>query len=150
MALLKLRREDVIEQGFYMDETAEAGTVAVFSTGGSGVSMDDSAALATLSASPSGKVAIGVLLMDVVNYDLTKQKSNYLRPETQKGSKVPLMKRGMCVTNKIIGTPAAGNTCYLHNSGNVSATQLSGAPTLGVFMSSPDADGYAKIEINLP
>lgn len=150
MALLKGRREDVIEGSFFMNATAAAGLCVSFSTGGSGEALDDAAALAAAVTNPSGAVPLGILLYDVVNLDLTKQHINYLKPEVQVGNKVPILRRGWICTDRIVGNPVAGNTCYLNGTGMVSASQAGGAPAIGTFLSSKDADGFAKVEVNLP
>lgn len=150
MALKKDIRELDTDIRHFCNATAERGVVVSVSTGGSGVSMDGPSNACTVATDPSGKTPLGVLLYDVVNYDLTKQRVNELRYETQISTKVTILMKGSCTTNKIIGTPSAGNTCYLAASGNVSATQATGAPSIGRFVTSKDSDGYATIEVNLP
>jgi len=154
MALKGDRYELQTDISFYMNEVAERGGMASLSTGGSGAAMDQSQALATYSASSSGKVPLGILLNDMVNIDLTRQHINWYKNEVQKGSKVTLLRKGYVVTNRLQGaTPAAGDPVYVAHSGNLSKTDLVGQgtqPVVGVFLSSPDQDGYAKVEINLP
>jgi hypothetical protein len=137
-----------------MNEVAERGGMASLSTGGSGAAMDQSQALATYSATGSGKVPLGILMNDMVNIDLTRQHINWYKNEVQKGGKVTLLRKGYVVTNKIQGAaPAAGDPAYVAHSGNLSKTDLVGMgtqPVVGVWLSSPDQDGYAKVEINLP
>lgn len=136
---------------FFLNETAERGLFLVYSTAGSGAAMDDSAALATVTTSPSGKVVLGVLLNDMVNLDLTRQHINWHKDEVQKGGKVTILNKGWVVTNAVSGTPTAGQTAYLAQDGKASPTQLNtGCPVVGVFRSIKDANGYAKIDINLP
>lgn len=154
MALKGDRYELQTDISFFMNEVAERGGMASLSTGGSGSAMDQSAALATYAATGSGKVPLGILLNDVVNLDLTRQHINWYKNEVQKGGKVTLLRKGYVVTNKIQGTaPAAGDPAFVAHSGNLSKADLVGAgtqPVVGVFLSSPDQDGYAKVEINLP
>ena len=50
---------------FFMNEVKNRGHVVVYSTGGSGAAMDQSAALVTVAANPSGKVPVGMLLNDI-------------------------------------------------------------------------------------
>lgn len=154
MALKGDRYELQTDISFFMNEVAERGGMASLSTGGSGSAMDQSAALATYAATGSGKVPLGILLNDVVNLDLTRQHINWYKNEVQKGGKVTLLRKGYVVTNKIQGTaPAAGDPTFVAHSGNLSKTDLVGhgtQPVVGVFLSSPDQDGYAKVEINLP
>ena len=148
-----LARTDV---SFFMNEVLERGGVAVLSTGGSGAAMDQSAALATYAAEPSGKMPLGIALGDMVNYDLTKRHINDFKYEVQKGGKMALLKQGYVVTNNIEGstTSLAGQPAYVAHSGNVSQTNIvaddTGGQVVGVFLSNIDEDGYAKVEVNLP
>jgi hypothetical protein len=154
MALKPDRYEFQTDISFFMNEVAERGGVASLSTGGSGAAMDQGAALATYAATGSGKVPLGILLNDMVNIDLTRQHLNKYKNEVQKGSKVTLLRKGYVVTNKIQGAaPAAGDNVFVAHSGNLSKTDLVGQgtqPVIGTWLSSPDQDGYAKCEINLP
>lgn len=147
-----LARTDV---SYYMNEVIERGGVAVLSTGGSGAAMDQSAALVTYAAEPSGKMPVGVTLGDMVNYDLTKQHLNDFKYEVQKGGKMALLKQGYVVTNNIEGstTALAGKPAYIAHTGNVSQSNIVADDTgqiVGVFLSNVDEDGYAKVEVNLP
>jgi len=154
MALKGDRYELQTDISFFMNEVAERGGMASLSTGGSGAAMDQSQALATYAATGSGKVPLGILMNDMVNIDLTRQHINWYKNEVQKGGKVTLLRKGYVVTNRLQGaTPAAGDSVFVAHSGNLSKTDLVGQgtqPVVGVFLSSPDQDGYAKVEINLP
>ena len=151
MALKPDRHEMDTDISFFMNEVAERGGVATLSTGGSGAAMDQSQALVSYAAAPSGKAPMGVLLNDMVNIDLTRQHLNQYKNEVQKGSKVTLLRKGYVVTNNILGTPTAGNNAFVAHSGNFSSTDVIGnSPIVGMFMSSKDQDGYAKVAVNLP
>jgi len=151
MALKADRFEMQTDISFFMNEVAERGGVASLSTSGSGAAMDQSQALVSYWASPSGKTPIGVLLNDMVNIDLTRQHLNFYKDEVQKGSKVTLLRKGYVVTNMIIGTPTAGAAAFVAHSGRVSAGDvIGGGRAVGVFLSTKDQDGYAKVEVNLP
>lgn len=154
MALKPDRYEFQTDISYFMNEVAERGGMASLSTGGSGAAMDQGVNLATYAATGSGKVPLGILLNDMVNIDLTRQHLNQYKNEVQKGSKVTILRKGYVVTNKIQGTaPAAGDPVYVAHSGNLSKTDLVGQgtqPVVGVWLSSPDQDGYAKVEVNLP
>lgn len=154
MALKGDRYEFQTDISFFMNEVAVRGGMASLSTGGSGAAMDQSQALCTYAATGSGKVPLGILLCDMVNYDLTRTPLNPYKNEVQKGGKVTLLRKGYVVTNNIQGAaPAAGDPVYVAHSGNLSKTDLVGhgtQPVVGTWMSSPDQDGYAKVEINLP
>lgn len=137
---------------FFMDEVAEVGGIAVLSTGGSGAAMDQAAALVTYSATSSGKVPVGILLTPMVNKDLSQVRLNPYNGEVQKGGKVRLNRNGVWNTDFFYPgtTPAAGGTAYLSASGRMTPTQTSGQnPTVGYFLSSKDADGFAKVRVNL-
>ena len=113
--------------------------------------MDNSSAVATVAAEASGAVALGVLLNDVVNIDQTRQHLNWHKDEVQQGGKVTILTKGFVVTDQIDGTPTAGQVAYIADSGKISAVQDSStAPKIGRFLSKKDADGYAKVSINLP
>lgn len=151
MALKADRYEMQTDISFFMNEVAERGGVVSLSTGGSGAAMDQSQALVSYWASPSGKTPMGVLLNDMVNIDLTRQHLNFYKDEVQKGSKVTVLRKGYVVTNMVLGTPAAGNPAYVAHSGRLSATDvIGGGRVVGSFLSAKDQDGYAKVEVNLP
>lgn len=131
----------------------------------SGAAMDQASNSAWYCFDPSGYQPVGVLMSDVVNIDLTRQSLNFNKSEHQVGDKVPVLTKGWVVTNLIdpmtansnitIGAPA-----YLTLSGYVSH-RISGFytdsvgftrtahPLVGKFLSKKDADGYAKVYIDL-
>lgn len=150
MALKGDRHEFDTEISYFMNETASKGVIVSVNTQGSGSAMDSSFALATVKANASGVFPLGVLLNDVVDIDQTRQHLNGHKDEVQKGGKVTILTKGFVVTDKISGTPTAGATAYLANSGLISATQAAGALPVGRFLSTKDADGYAKVSVNLP
>ena len=159
MALRSDRSTLQTDISFFMNEAATRGGIAVQSTGGSGASMDNGAALVTYAANPSGKIPVGLLLNDMVDIDLTRQHLNQHKDEVQKGGKVTLLQKGFVVTNSLEGTPAAGNPAYLGHSGNISpdSTPISDhtdstahGKIVGRFLSAVDEDGYAKVYIDLP
>lgn len=134
---------------------AERGGIAVISTAGSGVALDSASNVVTYAADPSGKVPLGVLMQDVVNYDLTVRQANDHKQEVQTGGKVTVRDKCWVVTDWIFPgvTPTAGQTAYLQMSGYITnATGVAPAaittPKIGRFLSSKDEDGYAKVEIN--
>ena len=145
---------------FFMNEAATRGGVVALSTASSGAAMDAGGALVTYAASPSGKVAMGMLMYDMVSIDLTRQHLNQHKDEVQKGGKVTLLQRGWVVTSNLEGTdPNGGDLAYLAHSGNISSSDIisddtiwaSGAPrVVGRFLSDVDEDGYAKVFIDLP
>jgi hypothetical protein len=149
MALKPDRIELLTDISFFMNTVAERGGVAcVTVSGASGVAMDDSAAVVAYAATVSGSKPIGVLLNDVVNIDLTRQHINWNRDEVQLGGKVTLLRQGQVSTNKVAGTPAAGVDAYVGVSGLI-GTSSTNAVKIGTFLSQVDADGYAKVSVNL-
>ena len=158
MALKSDRSTLQTDISFFMNEAATRGGVASISTGGSGVSLDNGAAVVTYGAVPSGKVPVGVLLNDMVDIDLTRQHLNQHKDEVQKGGKVSLLTKGWVVTNSLQGTPAAGDLAYLGHSGNIANSDLSNddsdsdgsSRVVGRFLSAVDQNGYAKVFIDLP
>jgi len=153
MALKPDRRHVDSQIDFFMNEVAERGGIVSFSTVGSGVAMDQSQALVTYAAAPSGVEPVGILINDMVNLDLVRQHKNFHKDEVQIGGKVTIWNQGTVVTNRIhpSATPAVNTKAYLAHSGLVSNTDLIGGNiVVGRFDSSKDEDGYAKLTVNLP
>jgi len=148
MALKPDRIELLTDVSFFMNSTAERGGVACVSTGGSGISMDDANAVVAYAATVSGSKPVGVLLNDVVNIDLTRQHINWHKDEVQLGGKVTLLRNGQVTTNKVTGSPAAGVDAYVGVSGLI-GTSSTNSVKIGQFLSAVDADGYAKVSVNL-
>ena len=149
--------DDGTDISFWMNEVAEAGYVTVFSTLGSGAAMDQSAALVTVSAYPSGQTPAGMLVQNMVNINQARQHLNWLNDEVNIGGKVCLLQRGTVVTNAIYPgtTPTVGNRAYLSHSGLLTPTRnathgLTLSPLVGQFLSSKDEDGYCKVRVSLP
>ena len=165
MALKPDRHEVVTDISFFMNETAERGIVVTHSTAGSGAAMDDSNALVAIPTTASGSAPAGLLLNDVVNIDLTRQHLNQHQDEVQKGGKVTLLKQGYVVTNKleVNSKPTVGAPAYVASSGLLSTTDPEGydgstldlsrkfdySTKVGRFLSTEDADGYAKVYIDI-
>ena len=136
---------------FFLNETAEKGQVLFHNTAGSGAAMDNSSALAKLTAEASGGIPLGVVLNDVVDIDQTRQHINWHNDEVQKGGKVTIMTKGTVVTDQISGTaPTVGQVAYAADNGKISAVQDGTAIAIGRFLSVQDADSYAKVAVNLP
>lgn len=150
MALKGDRHEFDTDISYFMNETASRGCLVSVSTQGSGAAMDNASALVTVAANGSGAAVLGVLLNDMVDIDLTRQHINSHKDEVNKGSKVTILTKGFVVTDVIVGTPTAGQTAYVANSGKFTATSATGYATVGRFLSTKDSDGFAKISVNLP
>lgn len=148
MALKPDRIELLTDVSFFMNSTAERGGVACVVTGGSGIAMDDANAVVSYAAVASGSKPIGILLNDVVNIDLTRQHINWHRDEVQLGGKVTLLRQGQVSTNKVAGSPAAGVDAYVGASGLI-GTSSTNAVKIGQFLSAVDADGFAKVSVNI-
>jgi len=152
MALKPDRIELLTDISFFMNTTAERGGVASFvvSASGSGVSMDDPGAVVAYATSGSGARPIGVLMNDVVNYDLTRQHTNWFKDETQVGGKVTLLRHGQVTTNYITPgvSPGPGLDAFVNNSGYIGVV-ASGGTKIGQWLSAKDADGYAKLSVNI-
>ena len=131
-----------------MNEVATRGGIAILSTGGSGAAMDNSSSLATTASGTN--VPLGIVLNDVVDIDQTRQHINWHKDEVQKGGKVTILTKGTVVTDQITGTPTAGMVAYLNTGGTVGAQAHGESLAVGRFLSTKDADGYAKVAINLP
>lgn len=150
MALKSDRIELLTDISFFMTTTAERGGVVSAVTSGSGVSMDDANAVVAYAANASGAKPLGVLLNDVVDLDLTRQHINWHKDEIQVGGKVTVLRQGQVTTNKLVSgiTPSAGTPAYVGSSGLI-GTSSTNAVQIGSFLSSKDADGYAKVSVNI-
>ncbi len=150
MALKPDRIELLTNVSFFMNTTAERGGVVSAVTSGSGVSMDDALAVVGYAAAVSGSKPVGLLLNDVVNLDLTRQHINWHRDEVQVGGKVVVLRRGEAVTNMLVSgiTPNAGDDAYVGASGLI-GTSSTNAAKVGQFLSKKDADGYARVSVNI-
>lgn len=161
MALKADRYEESTDiSHFYNEGTATRGGVVVLDAasiaGASGAALDQGENLVKYAACTAGtEVPVGILLNDVVNKDLTRTHLNQFKDEVQKGGKVTIMTRGWVVTSNVTGTPKAGDVAYAsETAGEISAeaadATASGNLAIGRFMSRKDADGYAKVYVNLP
>jgi hypothetical protein len=152
MALRPDRNEFLTDLSFFMDEVAERGILVVQSTQGSGAAMDQSEAAVKIGtyANRATDMPVGLLLCDVVNLDLTRQHINYAKDEVQKGNKVLLLRRGFVVTDQISGDITMGEPAHWMGGGQLcSATAESVSVQVGRWLSKKDADGFAKVEINI-
>ena len=157
MALKSDRYELQTDISFFCNSELTRGQVVVMNDGtGSGAAMDQGVALVKAEAGVSGSVPAGILLNDVVDKDLTRTHLNHYKDEVQKGGKVTVLRKGYVVTNDIDSavTPSVGDVAYLSESqagkiSNVSASSFTNL-VVGRFLSAKDADGYAKVEVNLP
>ncbi len=162
MALKADRRHVDSDIAHFMNEVAtRGGIVSITATVSSGAAMDQSEATVAYVAEPSGVEPLGVLMSDVVNLDLTRQHPNWHKEEVQVGGKVTVWTKGTVVTDYIYPgqTPTPGQVAYVADSGFFSNSDLSidsGQENtsltrkVGRFVSGKNADGFAKIDVNLP
>lgn len=161
MALKTDRYEESTDISFfYTNGTATRGGVVcldVLSASGAAMDQGDNSVVYKV-ADGTADVPVGVLLNDVVNKDLTRTHLNWYKDEIQQGGKVTVMTRGWVVTNSIqtgdVPTPGALAYASDTEAGTFSVTAAdatgSGNLAVGRFMSRVDADGYAKVYVNLP
>jgi len=150
MALKSDRVEKLTDISFFMNTVAERGGVVSVVSTGAGVSMDDANAVVGYAAVASGAKPVGVLLNDVVNLDLTRQHINWHKDEVQLGGKVTVLRQGHVTTNMLVSgvTPSAGDSAYVDANGLI-GTSSTNAVKVGQFLSAKDADGYAKVSVNI-
>lgn len=154
MALKPDRHEFLTDLSYFMNETAEEGVLVVHDGTGSGVAMDDSSATvkkpSVLNADVESGNPAGLLLTKVVDIDLTRQHINYHQNEVQKGGKVLLLREGTVTTDQVSGTPTAGEKAHFTLTGQlVAASDDDTSAQVGRFLSSKNADGFAKVEIKI-
>jgi len=158
MALKADRYEESTDISFFYNAgTATRGGVVVLAQeSASGAALDQGGNLVAYQAAATSDTPVGILLNDVVNKDLTRTHLNQYKDEVQKGGKVTVLTRGWVVTSNVEGTPGPGDVAYASNSsaGAISnyASDATGSGNLAIgrWASSKDADGYAKVYVNLP
>jgi hypothetical protein len=151
MALKPDRIEAYTDISFFMNDVGQRGGIVVHKgSGGVGVSMDDADAVVEYASDPSGTAPAGLLLNDVVDYDLTRQHINWHKDEVQRGSKVTILRQGQVSTNLVVdgNTPIAGDRAYYGANGYLSTTSTNSVQ-VGRFLGGLDADGYVKVDINI-
>lgn len=158
MALKLDRHEETTDISHYYNQgvATRGGVVVLDATNASGVAMDQAANKVRYKLGTASDKPVGILLNDVVNKDLTRTHLNWYKDEVQLGSKVTVLTRGWVVTSNITGTPSPGDPAYVDNAGtagnitNVVDPTMSGNLFIGTFLTNKDADGYAKVAVNLP
>ncbi len=139
---------------FFMNETAERGLMTIHSNivaeRGVGAAMDDPNAIVVVATGGTGDLPAGLLLNDMVNLDLTRQHINWHKDEVQLGGKVTLMRQGQVTTDQIEAakTPKPGDPLHFTTAGQFT-TDVGDSTQVGRWLSSKDADGFAKLEINI-
>ena len=150
MALKPDRLEHLTDISYFKsDAVIEKGLIVAHVTGGSGAAMDDGLALVD-TVSSTGDVAVGLILNDVVNLDLTRQQYNAHKDEMQLGGKVTLLRDGWVVTDQISGTPVVGEAAHFDAQGRLTtSSENNGSMQVGRWMGVKDSDGYAKVAIKI-
>lgn len=149
---------------YFTVNTMNEGFIVAHMTGyfGTGAGLDDANQAVYLPAAwPSGLRAIGMNGLKVVNKDLSETPINPYNGEHQVGDKTLVYKKGEFVTNAIkagqasgtatnLPRPAyAGHGGYLYT-GTATAAAASGWPQVGVFLTTVNSEGYAKVALDLP
>ena len=157
MSLKADRYELQTDISFFCDEvTTRGGVVHHAATVGSGAAMDQGVnKVVTVSAPDNSDWPVGILLNDVVDKDLTRTHLNQHKDEVQKGGKVTILRKGYVVTDKIEGTPTVGQWELWSTAGAISGVSDATIESrenmvIGKILSTKDADGYCKVEVNLP
>lgn len=151
MALLPDRYTVEQEIAFFCNDVTNRGVILAFGSSGSGVGLDQTAAVASLPGTGvAGLRPLGLLMNDMVNVDQTKYHLNFYKDVMPVGYKCTLLKKGWAVTDQVASgvTPVAGDPAYLAPYGQI--TNAAGTPQVGRFLSAKDENGFAKVEINLP
>ncbi len=140
---------------FWTTVAAENGGCAGVVTQGSGAAMGqnivDEANVVGYIANPSGVIAKGILLQTVsAVMSATRDFPNFENGEIRPSDKCTLVKKGFVVTDMIVGTThSVGDAAYLAASGKISKTQATGAPQVGRFETTKDANGFARVSIDI-
>lgn len=108
----------------------------------------------TVKAAGPTDVCIGMLLYDVQSTNRFgedyRYQSTYERYEQQislVGEATPVVRRGLFMTDNIVGT-ASLNSGFIASGGQLVPQVYSKTTSLGVFLTSEDADGHALIALN--
>jgi hypothetical protein len=159
MALKSDRYELQTDISFFCNTALDRGLVVVYQDGtGTGAAMDQGVAVVAAEAADANSVPAGLLLNDVVDKDLTRTHLNQHKDEVQKGGKVTVLRKGYVVSDAIETgvTVSVGDPAYLSDStsgsevGYLTNVVGTNGQLVGRFLSAKDADGYAKVEVNLP
>ena len=149
MALSPSRQEFQTNIDHSLNEVAERGKICCIVPGTTAVGE------VTAAATPTGVgvMPIGLLLDDVEDLNFDRHGEYRQRNVVDVGSVVGLCQEGEFLTDQVTGTPAAGNVAYLNVNGTVSPTRLTDgvtpAPIVGKFLSAKNANGFAKVRIDI-
>lgn len=154
---LKPDRSDHLEWelGYYMNVVANPGICVSISTAASGANLDSDENVAVAPADSSGALPLGILMNEVVNNDQTRVLVNHHKHQNNVGDKVPIVRKGWVVTDRVVGTPTAGQYAVLASSGliagvdNINSHDQHLQPVIGRFLSDSDSEGYNRLRIDL-
>jgi hypothetical protein len=156
MALKGDRAVYVTDISHISEDDMEAGSLLVVKSSqpsgrgvGQGINDEAPVAVALTGAPPSGTSVAGVLLDGVVDIDPVRQHRNFQKTEQLVGEPVCLLKDGWVWTDKITGTPAAGDTAYLATGSTFGTSQTNAVPAVGKFITAKNADGFAKVSVKI-
>jgi hypothetical protein len=146
----RIELDDAIQ--WSVNQVAERGGIVSISTAGSGIARDSASMVAHYATNPSGAKPLGMLLVDVVNYDLTTRHANFYKHEVQLGQKAHIGRKGTWTTNVITSgaSVTAGLTAWLGAQGQLAVNGSLGGQRVGQFDTIKDEDGFAQVSINLP
>lgn len=179
MAIKADREIYITDIGFISTSAAVAGQVAVYKSSqdtghavGQGINGAEPQCVPVGTGSPaSGTKLAGVYLTDVIDiYQyalladgagasglaqgigdpiLQRLHRNLQKTEQVVGENAYLLKDGVIWTNRITGTPAAGDDAYVGANSNLQNTQVNAIAQVGKFNTAKDSDGYAKVTIKI-
>jgi hypothetical protein len=142
---------------FVLNRAAEPGTVVVAS-GVAGL-VDVVGAEQLAAGDGSGIYPMGVLLNTRESFDYAKELERVQYDTDDIGTVVTLLRRGELDTNLVVANGgvaiAAGQAAYLAPNGQIGNANLTPSGVLndqtriGQFVSAVDADGYAKVRIEI-
>lgn len=152
MALKGLRKYDEgTDIAHVLNEVAEAGIVVIhnYPTSSGTGKPGDANNILDVPTNASG-APLGILVTDVVSIDLSRYNhiARFHRDEVNVCSPVTVVTHGYVYTNKVSGTPAAGDSAYYTVGGLVTPTNT-GSVVVGKFRGKKDADGYAGVDVNV-
>lgn len=150
MALAPSRQQFQTEEGFALNEVTERGKLCSILPG----TTADGEVSATVTPTGVGVNVVGVLLGDIEDLNFDRHPEYLNRDVSDVGSKVALLNKGVLETDQVSGTPQAGQDAYLGTNGNASPTQLqdglgNNAPRVGMFLSGTNANGFAKLRVDV-
>lgn len=141
--------------GCTMATTGEmGGCVVITGTGNFGPGLDQANKVVGYSASPSGKIPMGVLMHTVQNYDTSVVPENFQNSNVKPiNSKVTLVRKFRGKVNNLhaatTGVITPGATAYVGPNGNYTTLSTSGYAKVGRFESYVDTDGFCEVSVNI-